>query len=192
MNEAGWNQEYESKSKLERPGAIRTIGFPRPFEFTELVASNKRAHEDSGDPHSLFRHHRGGIMRQQRGSLHNGNNDKSKRKLFHSACQIAETTSRGQGRRQLREIGGAKLKSGGQRFSPNFSGRNQKKKKKSSPKSEGFFWPKSQIWTFFPPNNSNFFLPKKFRGGARKKSGGHCPPAGDAPARGTTRCRGTL
>ena len=36
-----------------------------------------------------------------------------------------------QGRRQLREIGGAKLKSGGQTFSP---------------KCEGFFWPKSQIF----------------------------------------------
>ena len=36
-----------------------------------------------------------------------------------------------QGRSQLREIGAAKLKSGGQRFSP---------------KCEGFFWPKSQIF----------------------------------------------
>ena len=95
MNEAGWNQEYEWKSKLERPGAIRTIGITWPFEFTKLVASKKRAHEDSGDPNSLFRHHGGGIMRQQCGSLHNGNNDKSKRKLFHSECRLTETTSRG-------------------------------------------------------------------------------------------------
>ena len=36
-----------------------------------------------------------------------------------------------QGRRQLREIGGAKLKSGEQRLSP---------------KSEGFFWPKSEFF----------------------------------------------
>ena len=62
-----------------------------------------------------------------------------------------------QGRRQLQEIGGAKLKSGGQR---------------SSPKSEGFFCRISQILTLFLPKNTNFFLPKKYRGGARKKSGG--------------------
>ena len=69
-------------------------------------------------------------------------------------------------------------------FSPNFSGRNhnkifrpkagdlQKKKKRSSPKSEGFFWPKSQILTFFPPKNSNFFLPKITVGGQKKNWGG--------------------
>ena len=97
--------------------------------------------------------------------------------------------------------GGAKLKSGGQRFSPKceceitnfptksdlqkglrrnpkaFSGRNhkfsdQKQEKRSSPKFEGFFWPKSQILTFFPPKNTNFFLPKKYHGGQEKKSGG--------------------
>ena len=64
------------------------------------------------------------------------------------------------------------------------------KKKRSSPKSEGFFWPKSQILTLFPPKNTNFFLPKKYRGRARKNSGGQTenlggiaplPPAGDAP-----------
>ena len=99
-----------------------------------------------------------------------------------------------QGRRQLREIGGAKLKSGGKGFRRIFLAEitgDLPKKKKSSPKSKGFFWPKSQILTFFPPNNSNFFLPKKFRGGGKKKiggaktkiggqkrkSGGHCPPA---------------
>ena len=114
-----------------------------------------------------------------------------------------------QGRHQLREIGGAKLKSGGQRFSPKCEGRNhkfsdqkvfaekkkvtrkKKEKKRSSPKSEGFFWPKSQILTFFSPKNTNFFLPKKYRGGGKKKigvqerkSGGalpSLPPAGDAP-----------
>ena len=52
---------------------------------------------------------------------------------------------------------GAKLKSGGQRFSP---------------KSEGFFWPKSQILTFFSPKNTNFLLPKKYRGGQEKNRGG--------------------
>ena len=111
-----------------------------------------------------------------------------------------------QGRRQLREIVGAKLKSRGQRISPNFSGRNHRwspkknnnkgfsprsegffwpksqifrskagdlqKKIRSSPKSEGFFWPKSQILTFFPPNNSNFFLPKNSVGGQEKNWGG--------------------
>ena len=125
--------------------------------------------------------------------------------------------------------GGAKLKSGGQRFSPKceceitnfptksdlqkglrrnpkvFSGRNnkfsdQKQEKRSSPKFEGFFWPKSQILTFFPPQNTNFFLPKKYRGGqeknrgggggggAKTKIGGHCPPCppfGDAAASAT-------
>ena len=98
-----------------------------------------------------------------------------------------------QGRRQLREIGGAKLKSGGQGFSPNFSGRNHRcspTKKRSSPKSEGFFWPKLQILTFFPPNNSNFFLPKNSVGGQEKNRGDKNenrggiappPPAGDAP-----------
>ena len=88
-----------------------------------------------------------------------------------------------QGRPQLREIGGGKLKSGGQRFSP---------------KSERFFWPKSQIFrpkagdlkkknlkvfaeirtlflaeiTNFPPTNTNFFVPKKYRGGQEKIGGG--------------------
>ena len=68
-----------------------------------------------------------------------------------------------QGRRQLCEIGGAKLKSGGQRFSPKCEGffwpksqifrpkagdlqKNKNKKKRSSPKSKGSFWPKSQIF----------------------------------------------
>ena len=65
-----------------------------------------------------------------------------------------------QWRRQLREIGGAKLKSGGQRFSPKCEGffwpKSQifrpkaagdlQKRKRSSPKSEGFFWLKSQIF----------------------------------------------
>ena len=77
---------------------------------------------------------------------------------------------------------GAKLKSVGQRFSPKCEGLAEitnfpiksrwSPKKRSSPKSEGFFWPKSQILTFFPPKNTNFFLPKKYRGGSRKKSGG--------------------
>ena len=40
------------------------------------------------------------------------------------------------------------------------------------PISEGFFWPKLQISTFFQAKKSNFFLPKKYRGGARSKSGG--------------------
>ena len=91
-----------------------------------------------------------------------------------------------QGRRQLREIeGGAKLKSGGQRFSPKREGffwpKSQifrpkagdlQKKKGASPTSEGFFWPKSQILTLFPPKNTNFFLPKKYRGGQEKNRGG--------------------
>ena len=62
------------------------------------------------------------------------------------------------GRRQLREIVGAKLKSGGQRFSPKSEGFFRPKsqifrpkagdlqKKRSLPKSKGFFWPKSQIF----------------------------------------------
>ena len=93
----------------------------------------------------------------------------------------------------------SKKKKGLRRNPMAFSDRNCKfsdqkqvisKKKRSSPKSEGFFWPKLQNLTFFPPNNTNFFLPKKFRGGARKnrggggqkrKSEGHCPPDGDAP-----------
>ena len=98
--------------------------------------------------------------------------------------------------------GGQNLNQGGKGFCQNpkaFSGRNHKfsaqkqviSKKKSSPKSEGIFWPKSQILTFFPPKNNNFFLPKKFCGGqeksrrgAKTKIGGAlppCPPAGDAP-----------
>ena len=55
-------------------------------------------------------------------------------------------------------------------FRPNAG--DLREKKRSSPKSEGFFWPKSQILTYFPPNNSNFFLPKKFRGGGKKKNRG--------------------
>ena len=60
----------------------------------------------------------------------------------------------------------------------------QKQKEKVLPKSEGFFWPKSQIQTVFPAKNSNFFLPKKYRGGqeinrgggGERKSGGAMPP----------------
>ena len=59
----------------------------------------------------------------------------------------------------------------------------QKKKKTSSPKSEGFFWPKSQILTFFPPNNSNFFIPKKFRGGQEKNREGKIKNRGALPPR---------
>ena len=68
----------------------------------------------------------------------------------------------------------SKKKKKGFRRNHKFSDQMQviSKKKRSSLKSEGFFWPKSQILTFFPPKNSNFFLPKKYRGGARKKSGG--------------------
>ena len=82
--------------------------------------------------------------------------------------------------------GGAKLKSGEQRFSPKCEGffwpksqifrpkagglkKKKKKKERSSPKSEGFFWPKSQI--FRPkagdlqkkrssPKSEGFFWPK--------------------------------
>ena len=70
------------------------------------------------------------------------------------------------------------------------SGDLKKKKKRSSPKSEGFFMPKSQIQTFFPAKNSNFFLPKKYRGGKEinqgginKNRGGNAPlpPTGNAP-----------
>ena len=122
-----------------------------------------------------------------------------------------------QGRRQLREIGGggiikireAKVFAEMRRLF--LADQNQvisKKKKRSLPKSEGFFWPKSQI---FRPKagdfqkkkvfaeilrlflakiaNSNVFSAqnhqlKKYCGEPRKKSGGHCPPAppaGDAP-----------
>ena len=62
--------------------------------------------------------------------------------------------------------------------------KKKKKKQRSSPKSEGFFWPKSQISTFFSPKNTNL---KKNRGRQKRKSGGIAPPApppppGDAPA----------
>ena len=55
-----------------------------------------------------------------------------------------------------------------------------KKKKRSSPKSEGFFWPKSQILTFFPPQNTNFFQKNTVGGkkkieGAKTKIGGRSP-----------------
>ena len=84
-----------------------------------------------------------------------------------------------QGRRQLREIGGAKLKSGGQSWKPALNltqtfiipeldwgevsvkirWSQKKKKKSSSPKSKGFFRPKSQIQTVFPAKNR--WSPKK-------------------------------
>ena len=105
---------------------------------------------------------------------------------------------------------GGKIKIRGAKvFAPNFSGRNHKfsdqkqvisKKKMSSPKSEGFFWPKSQIFRPKPGDlqkkkkafavfrrlllaeiaNFNVFSaqkqqllpPKKIPWGARKKSGG--------------------
>ena len=98
--------------------------------------------------------------------------------------------------------GGAKFKSGGQRSSPKSEGffwpksqiffpkTGDLEKKKVFAEIRVFFWPKLQVLTFFPPKNINFFLPKKFRGGARKKAGGARrkiggalppPPASDAP-----------
>ena len=96
--------------------------------------------------------------------------------------------------------GGAKLNSGGQR---------------SSPKSEGFFWPKSQIFrskagdlqkkkglTLAKIANSNVFSAQKHQlkkiprggkkkigggGGQKRKSGGHCPPC--PPAGGAPDCK---
>ena len=91
--------------------------------------------------------------------------------------------------------GGAKLKSGGQRFSPNFSGRNhrfsdqkqviskkKKKKKRSSPKSEGFFWPKSQIFTrFFRPVAATSSSQKNSAGGKKKIGRGETIIGGALP-----------
>ena len=113
-----------------------------------------------------------------------------------------------QGRRQLREIGGeGGIKIRGakvfaemrklflaeitKRSSPNSEGffwpksqifrpcAGDLQKKKYSPKSKGFLWLKSQILTFFPPKNANFFLSKNHRGGQEKNRGGkneNCPP----------------
>ena len=65
------------------------------------------------------------------------------------------------------------------------------KKKRSSPKSEGFFWPKSRNLNGFSGQKQLLFPPKKISwggkkqiGGQKRKSGGQCPPcppAGDAP-----------
>ena len=48
------------------------------------------------------------------------------------------------------------------------------KKKRSSPKSEGFFWPKSQILTFFPPQNTQLLPPQKipWEGQEKNRGGG--------------------
>ena len=93
-----------------------------------------------------------------------------------------------------------KIKIRGQGFRRNskaFSGRNHKfsdqkqvisKKKRSSPKSEGFLWPKSQILTFFPPKNTNFFLPKKCRGGQEKNRGTKTKIGGALPPRWRRAC----
>ena len=120
----------------------------------------------------------------------------------------------------LRDRGGKIKIRGAKVFAPNFSGRNHKfsdqkqvisKKKMSSPKSEGFFWPKSQIFrpkpgdlqkkkrpspysegffwpksqilTFFPPKNSNFFLQKKYRGEQEKNRGAKTKIGGALPPR---------
>ena len=81
-----------------------------------------------------------------------------------------------------RDRGGEKLKSGGKgfrRFPKAFSGRNQKssdqklvisKKKKVFTEIQRLFLSKSQILTFLPPKKSNFFLPKKYRGGRQEKN----------------------
>ena len=72
----------------------------------------------------------------------------------------------------------SKKKKGLRRNLKAFSGRKQAiskikiKKKSSSPKSEGFFWPKLQVLTFFRPKNINFFIPKNTVGKARNKLGG--------------------
>ena len=94
---------------------------------------------------------------------------------------IEITCTKEQGRRQLREIGGGK---DFRRNAKAFSGRNRKfsdqkqviSKKKSSPKSEGFCWPKSQIPTFFPPKSTNL---KKYRGGQGKNWGAKTKIGGD-------------
>ena len=56
-------------------------------------------------------------------------------------------------------------------FRPKAGELQKKKKKRSSRKSEGFFWSQLQILTFFSAKHSNFFLPKR-PWGARKKIGG--------------------
>ena len=80
-------------------------------------------------------------------------------------------------------------RSGGKGFRRNpkaFSGRNHKfsaQKQVISQKKEGFFWPKSQILTFFPPKNINFFQKnsvggqEKNRGGKNENRVGIVPPA---------------
>ena len=110
----------------------------------------------------------------------------------HNRCNFKTAEDRNRGVASFaRSGGGAKLKSGGQSFFiiPE-SGDLQKKKKRSSPKSENFFWPKSRIQTFFPAKTCNFFPSKNTVGwqeinrGAKMKIGGAlppCPPAGDAP-----------
>ena len=104
-----------------------------------------------------------------------------------------------QGRRQLREIGGAKLKSGVKGFRQNpkaFSGRNHKfsdqkqviskikLKKKVFAEIRKLFLPDIANFNVFSAQKHQLLPPKKIPWGARKKSGGqkrksggHCPPA---------------
>ena len=104
---------------------------------------------------------------------------------------ITKTELNIQGRRQLSEIGGqswnqgAKLKTSVE-LDPNFHylwigfrrivSENQvtSKKKRSSPKSEGFFWPESNPMLTFNKKCSEGREIKK------TKIGGQCPPDGDA------------
>ena len=62
------------------------------------------------------------------------------------------------------------------------------KKKSFSPKFEGFFWPKSQISTFFPPKNTNL---KIYRGGKKKIGGAKTKIGGALPSRWRRACMQT-
>ena len=81
---------------------------------------------------------------------------------------------RGEGGSKIK-IRGAKLKTSVE-FDPNFhcswiglrqSFSENLRKKSSSPKSEGFFWPRSQILTFFRPKTATFSTQKNTVGGKK-------------------------
>ena len=89
--------------------------------------------------------------------------------------------------------GGAKLKSVGERFLPNFSGRNHNKfsdqkqvisKKKVFAEIRRLFLAEIANFNVFSAQKQQLLPPKKYRGegakkigGAKTKIGGHCPPA---------------
>ena len=84
--------------------------------------------------------------------------------------------------RQLREVGGAKLKSGGQSFRriflaeitnfPPKAGDLKKKKKKVFAEIRRLFQAEIANFNVFSAQKPQLLPPKKYCGGARKKSGG--------------------